>query len=294
MIALSANPVYIKDDDTRSCVYAQDNNGNIVYPQAILIMQSQYDYATLNNWNGSVEVGDQTIMTAMLGAGRKEENTFSGIVIGDLTANNTATLDVNESNMPMLGIYGMNKGITTFSLLDSGTITLGKSGDTSGYLTLGDQEVGSLMQNKNGNFTIDIDEGYISINHTGSLEKLTISDKPTSISNGTGSYLSLTSSDGTQILNFKQNIYEIQSSDKALYINLNNGNITSTTSISCNTLSASTSISCNTLSVNDTIRGSSMSLSGSLTCNTISATSIKYNGQELSEYITSLIQSANP
>ena len=293
-VALSANPVYIKDDDTRFCVYAQDNNGNIVYSQAILIMQSQYDYATLNNWNGSVEVGDQTIMTAMLGAGRKEENTFSGIVIGDLTANNTTTLGTSGTNTPILGIYGMNKGITTFSLLDSGTIALGKSGDTSGYLTLGDPEVGSLIQNKNGNFTIDIDEGYISINHTGSSEKLIISDKPTSISNGTGSYLSLTSNDGTQILNFKQNIYEIQSSDKALYINLNNGSITSTTSISCNTLSASTSISCNTLSVNDTIRGSSMSLSGSLTCNTISATSIKYNGQELSEYITSLIQSANP
>jgi hypothetical protein len=48
-------------------------------------MQSQYDYATLNNWNGSVNLDDKTIMSATLGAGKKnKDNTFSGIVIGDL------------------------------------------------------------------------------------------------------------------------------------------------------------------------------------------------------------------
>ncbi|MGN1342657.1 MAG: hypothetical protein ACI4VL_05475 [Bacilli bacterium] len=70
-------------------------------------------------------------------------------------------------------------------------------------MTLGDPEVGSLIQNKNGNFNIDIDEGYISINHTGSKEKLIISDTPDSIAKGTGSYLSFVSIDGTQILDFK-------------------------------------------------------------------------------------------
>jgi hypothetical protein len=37
-------------------------------------MQSQYDYATLNNWNGNVEIGSKTIMSTMLGVGKKNED----------------------------------------------------------------------------------------------------------------------------------------------------------------------------------------------------------------------------
>jgi hypothetical protein len=92
-------------------------------------MQSQYDYATLNNWNGQVEVGDKTIMSAMLGAGKKneEDNTFSGIIIGDLTSNiENAAEDDGVKTSTGVGLYGLSKGIVSFSLTETGVATFGK------------------------------------------------------------------------------------------------------------------------------------------------------------------------
>lgn len=272
--ALSANPVYIKDDDTRFCVYAKDQNNNVVYSQAILIMQSQYDYATLNNWNGSVDVGDRTIMTSMLGAGKKniDDNTFSGIIIGDLQ--NSSEDNAQDS----LGIYGINRGITTFSLL--------VDGNDSGCLMLGNPN-GSLIQSNNGNFTFKIDEGFIDIQHTGSYESLKISDSPKSIKNNNGNYLLLTSISNNKILDFSQGFYQIKSDEGNLLIDLNSGSITSDANIS-----TSKTISGGSLSISGKISGKNLSLTGDIDCNKITANSIVYKNQELSKYIQSLIEEA--
>jgi hypothetical protein len=52
----------------------------------LLITQSQYDFAMVNEWSGGAQIGDNFIMATALGAGKKDPttNTFSGIIIGDL------------------------------------------------------------------------------------------------------------------------------------------------------------------------------------------------------------------
>ena len=51
------------------------------------MMQSKYDFALLNDWDGSLTLNEEngTILSTMLGAGRKNsDNTFSGVLIGDI------------------------------------------------------------------------------------------------------------------------------------------------------------------------------------------------------------------
>jgi hypothetical protein len=50
-------------------------------------MQSRYDFAMLNNWDGTLTLDEKngTILSTMLGAGRKNtDNSFSGVLIGDI------------------------------------------------------------------------------------------------------------------------------------------------------------------------------------------------------------------
>jgi hypothetical protein len=50
-------------------------------------MQSQYDYAMLNSWDGKLTIDEDNgiILSTMLGAGKKNnQNQFSGVLIGDI------------------------------------------------------------------------------------------------------------------------------------------------------------------------------------------------------------------
>jgi hypothetical protein len=64
-------------------------------------------------------------MSAMLGAGHKDEkdNSFSGIIIGDLASNIVGNDDDNSIGV---GLYGLSKGIVSFSLTEAGIATFGK------------------------------------------------------------------------------------------------------------------------------------------------------------------------
>jgi hypothetical protein len=56
------------------CVYAKAN-GKIVWSQPILVMQSSYDFAMLNSWDGKLTIDEKNgiILSTMLGAGRKND-----------------------------------------------------------------------------------------------------------------------------------------------------------------------------------------------------------------------------
>jgi hypothetical protein len=77
------------------------------------------------------------LMTSMIGAGVKDKkNRYSGVVLG--------TLDKIDEKKQETGILGFDKGVETFSLLNDGSATLGKSGSgqikfdgTSGYIMSG-------------------------------------------------------------------------------------------------------------------------------------------------------------
>lgn len=120
-IALKANPIFIKDYDYRFVVIASKNN-KILWIQPILIMQSMYDFAIANNWSGeSALIDGNKIVTGVIAAGKmitlEDSNTqvFSGIVMGDMMEADMETADT--------GLYGIDKGITTFSLTENGQAT---------------------------------------------------------------------------------------------------------------------------------------------------------------------------
>jgi len=80
----------------------------------------------LNNWDGSLQIDEtnNTIMTAMIGAGRKNpDNSFSGVLMGDVKSENVVSGDKEG-----LGIYGFHHGAQSFGLNVDGTAFFGKSG----------------------------------------------------------------------------------------------------------------------------------------------------------------------
>ena len=86
-------------------------------------MQSRYDFAMLNSWDGDLTIDENngTILSTMLGAGRKnDKNQFSGVLIGDLQSGT----DLNETET-MTGVYGLQDGILTYGLRENGSAFFG-------------------------------------------------------------------------------------------------------------------------------------------------------------------------
>lgn len=140
-VALIAPQFYIKDVDHSVCItcylpeYNENNEvvldeaGNpklvCVWSQPILIMQSQYDFAMLNSWDEQLTINEKngTILSTMLGAGKKVNNVFSGVLIGDVVAG-TGNYGAEQHT----GVYGLHEGVLSFGLRDNGTAFIGKHG----------------------------------------------------------------------------------------------------------------------------------------------------------------------
>jgi hypothetical protein len=61
----------------------------ILWAQPLLIIQNRYSSPMLNAWDGSLKIDEDnnTILSMMLGAGRKNENNqFEGVLMGDVLA----------------------------------------------------------------------------------------------------------------------------------------------------------------------------------------------------------------
>jgi hypothetical protein len=79
---------------------------NILWAQPIIITQNTYSSSLLNEWDGSLSIdeGNGTILSTMVGAGRKDEdNRFEGVLMGDVATGSNA-------DAVMTGLYGFHKG----------------------------------------------------------------------------------------------------------------------------------------------------------------------------------------
>ena len=190
------------------------------WSQPILIMQSQYDFAMLNNWQGGLELDEEkgTILSAMLGAGRKnEDNTFSGVLIGDVQQGTDL-----ETSPPQTGVYGLHKGVISYQLREDGTATFGKDG--RGQIIMNGNEGTITSSNFNNNGTgmkIDLDDGIIDI--IKALNGARISIKPTD------PYMLVISPNNNEILHLGSNQLFLQSDNQSIVngsrLDLNNGNL---------------------------------------------------------------------
>ena len=119
---LTPSNMYLTGLQYMPLVTLKSKDGKYIWKQPIIIIQNQYSSSMLNEWDGSFEIDEEngTIMSSMLGAGRKTtNNTFEGILMGELTK--------ADLTYPM-GLYGLHDGVPSFGFKIDGTAFLGKSG----------------------------------------------------------------------------------------------------------------------------------------------------------------------
>ena len=134
---------------------------DIVWTQPIVITQNRYESSTLNEWNGKFKIDEEngTILSTMVGAGRKtENNTFEGVLMGDIEAG--ANFNGNG-----IGMYGFNDGAQSFYFGVDGTAFIGKAGRGRIYFDGNEGKIQSASYNNNATsesgMVIDLDDGYI-------------------------------------------------------------------------------------------------------------------------------------
>ena len=209
--ALSAAPFYLKDYANKVCVSCTVGN-SIVWSQPILIMQSQYDFAILNEWDGSLTINEEngTILSTMLGAGRKNgDNTFSGVLIGDIYTG-TGQLEADTKT----GVYGLHEGEISFALKEDGIATFGKKDHGQILIDGNESTIQSASRITDGTgMLIDLDNGIIDIKE----------------SENDTARLTLTSKNNTVLINVDNSNYYLQSdkysSSSGMKIDLSNGKI---------------------------------------------------------------------
>lgn len=185
-----------------------------------MILQNQWSSSILNAWDGSLQINenDGTIMSTMVGAGKKNtNNTFSGVLMGDVRqgANDTAA---------GMGIYGYDEGIQAFGINVEGKAFLGKhnvaqllfDGDGGTLENAGYDEGTGIHLELNGK----ADKAqYISIKSNGDEKILISSHSP---------YLRVKNQSGNTLLNIENGSYYLRSSNYSsgsagTYINLESG-----------------------------------------------------------------------
>ena len=134
--------------------------GDIVWTQPIVITQNQYASSTLNDWNGEfvIDEANGTILSTMLGAGRKtENNTFEGVLMGDIEAG----ANFDSYNADGLGIYGFNDGAQSFYFGVNGKAFIGKSTagrilfDGNNSLIYSQKWLNSFDKDDEGNYIVE-------------------------------------------------------------------------------------------------------------------------------------------
>lgn len=155
---LTVPSMYLQDNGKKIAVIAS-YQGEIIWTQPIRVFQYVYDSAMLNAWDGNLTIDEEngTILSAMLGAGKKDnENRFEGVLMGDVSKASDHTSDI--------GLYGYHAGAQSFGFKIDGTAFIGKKGKGQILFDGNSGRIQSLsyQQDKTG-MMIDLDDGKIDI-----------------------------------------------------------------------------------------------------------------------------------
>lgn len=121
-------PLYIYTKGTMPYSIICLQNNEIVWIQPLVIIQNEYPSTTINKWDGkelTVDYEAGYILSSAIAAGRKndDDNTFSGVMLGDWKSTDTAN-DITEQT----GVYGFNHGSMSYAFKEDGTAFIGKAG----------------------------------------------------------------------------------------------------------------------------------------------------------------------
>ena len=168
--------VYTKDSDPYSIICKQDNN--IVWIQPLVIIQNQYPSTTINKWDGKeISMEGGVILTPAIAAGKKnkDDNTFSGVMIGawgEKKTDDTAS-DITEQT----GVYGFHHGAMSYAFKEDGTGFIGKSGNGR-IIFNGDtgQIKSQLWDSLNAGMFLDMDNGILKLQKNSQYEQIDLTE----------------------------------------------------------------------------------------------------------------------
>lgn len=158
-------PLYLDGLKCHLIIEGKNNKNEVLWRQPVIILQNRYSSPMLNSWDGSFQINKEngTIMSSMIGAGRKNaNNTFSGVLMGDVGLNLGATL--NPGNHSGLGLYGFHEGAQSFGFNIDGTAFLGKANKGRIIFNGNNGQISSASYNStpgDSGMCIDLDDGYI-------------------------------------------------------------------------------------------------------------------------------------
>ena len=171
-------PVYVftKDSEPYSIICKQDNN--IVWIQPLVIIQNQYPSTTINKWDGKeISMEGGVILTPAIAAGKKnkDDNTFSGVMIGawgEKKTDDTAS-DITEQT----GVYGFHHGAMSYAFKEDGTGFIGKSGNGR-IIFNGDtgQIKSQLWDSLNAGMFLDMDNGILKLQKNSQYEQTDVTE----------------------------------------------------------------------------------------------------------------------
>lgn len=98
----------------------------ILWSQPILVYQDNYPSSTINAWDGksiTTDDGTGSILSSAIAAGKKTNNKFSGVMLGDWSRS-----DTDASVSKQTGLYGFHEGGMSFAFKEDGTAFIGKDG----------------------------------------------------------------------------------------------------------------------------------------------------------------------
>lgn len=159
---IKAASMYIKTEKPPKWVLLfKDNFNNIVFCQPIPIMQDNFTSKLLNDWDGGTEVGKDTIMSNLVGAGSKNaKGEFSGVLMGEVKR---AYEDQGFSLKH--GLFGYQNNNLNFQLTADGVLKLGNNTSGGQIIFDGSETTGGYIVSNN----------YLSSNGTQGM-KITLKD----------------------------------------------------------------------------------------------------------------------
>lgn len=141
----------------------------IIWSQPIFSTRERWDMDALNDWNGTFlqDTEKNRLFAATIAAGGKnaEDNTFSGVLMGQ-------SLDPTNKTLEETGLYGIDKGIVKYYLNNAGAFFVG---DGDNYISFNDINKGTRDDKGNATFAVNVNKLLLNTPQT----KI-ISSKPTS------------------------------------------------------------------------------------------------------------------
>ena len=137
--------------------------GQVCWTQPIFTMQNNYPSRAINEWNGKeikMDYDKGIIMSPAMAAGKKnDDNTFSGVMLGDWSAD-----DAEGDLKQQTGIYGFDHGAMSYAFKEDGTAFIGKSGFARIIFNGKESTIASESYTKEKyGMMIDLDDGFIDI-----------------------------------------------------------------------------------------------------------------------------------